>query len=66
LILEALAAGSMTTPQIATATGYARSTLSTRMVDLERDGLVRRIGFEVVHAKTSARTVRWALKEAAK
>lgn len=59
-VVAALAAGSMTTVEIAKATGYAHSSLSSRMVDLERAGLIRRLGLErVQNPKSTARVVRW-------
>ena len=58
-VIAALANGSLTTLQIASVTGYARATLSSRMIDLERAELVRRVGVEKVHNKTTAVTVRW-------
>jgi hypothetical protein len=58
-VLEALAAGPMTTKEIAKATGISRQTLSGRLADMVRDGLVRRVGRVRVHERTGAMMVRW-------
>lgn len=58
-VLAALIDGPLSTLALAKATGFPRYSLSGRLSDMARMGLVRRVGAVRVHEKTGARTVIW-------
>lgn len=58
-VLASLADGPKTTRRIATATGFQMSSLTGRMADFARAGLIRRVGTVRETARSSATSVVW-------
>lgn len=62
-LIAALSSGESTTRRLSKATGFAMASITGRMADLERAGLIRRVGVVRETPRSSARSVVWALAE---